>query len=289
MKGRKGDWLSLLSYGTIAKAFAPLNIAKVRFTGGEPLLRPDFSEIVGVFSKHMPSTKLAVTTNGHHLGQKLLSLKSSGLSSITAHIDSLDGEKYKKLMGKYELCELLDSIDVANQEMMEVKINMVVQKGVNDDELIDFLKYSIKTGVQVRFIELMNTGSAKQYTNRVFMSKADILDKLTLAGAVEKIGRAKAEDPAVLYKFKPMDVIFGVIASETEKFYFDCNRLRLSAEGSISGCLYQGDKMSLSKALQKGAGEYEIRNMLSEAINAKRSFHPTIAATSGFSMSQIGG
>ncbi len=286
---KKKSWLSVENYSLIAKALSFFNIKKIRFTGGEPLLRVNFFDIVKSFVSEMKNVQIGMTTNGHYLGKKLFLIKKTGISSVTIHMDSLNNKKNNIIMGKCDLNKLFKDLKLAKKILDEVKINVVVQRGVNDDELINFLFFSLKLGIQVRFIELMDTGISQSYIKKVFISKKEILKKILLKGSIEKIGRKNIEDPSVLYKFNPINVVFGVIASETEKFCFQCNRLRLSSEGNIYGCLYQDNKISLIKALKSGANEHQIKDLVSFVLKKKRSFHPSVEKTNNFSMAHTGG
>ncbi|HXW53331.1 MAG TPA: radical SAM protein, partial [Myxococcota bacterium] len=271
LHGKKHDWLTIAQYQTIAHALKPLEVEKVRFTGGEPLLRSDLHEIMHVFRKCLGNSQIALTTNGLRFSHCMRDLISAGLDQVTFHLDTLREDRYEGLMGKGTVRTVLENIDKAVLSNLTVKINVVVQKNVNDDELVDFLLLSQSMPVKVRFIELMNTGSAKTYVKDVFVSGQEILKKIEAHSKVIPLGRPKKSSPAETYLAEKLGVKFGLIASDTQPFCANCNRLRLSADGRLRTCLYEpfGQKLSAS-----------VGDKLSEEISAivarKTSFHPLI-------------
>ena len=282
------ECLSVADYERLAPCFASIGVDKVRFTGGEPLLRPDLPRIVRAFRAHMPVGRLCATTNGQLLDRMLEPLVEAGLTGATVHIDSLRAERYRELMGDADVGAVLEGLSRAQRRLDEVKVNVVVQRGKNDDELEDFLDFSRRTGIQVRFIELMNTGSNVAYTTKTFFTGREIVERLRARGGAVAVGRARPTDPAFLYRTDD-GVIFGVIASDTESFCADCNRLRLTAAGDLRGCLYQARGFDLRGALAGSAGELEA--LLGRAVAEKRSHHPALVPIGRvrFSMAQTGG
>jgi cyclic pyranopterin phosphate synthase len=237
----------------------------------------------------MKKTKLAITTNAYLFKKKMSQMKKSGIYSVNIHIDSLIHNKYRYITKRNALDKILESISFGKEKFKNIKINSVIQNGFNDDEIIDFLNFSKKNKIQVRFLELMNTGLSSRYIKNKFFSKAELLKRISLFGNVEKIGRKNPEDPAVLYEFVPMKVIFGIIASETEKFCFNCNRLRLSANGDIFNCLYQKEKFPILNLIKNKYDNDYIFNKFFSFVGKKKSFHPSITSGRNFSMSEIGG
>jgi cyclic pyranopterin phosphate synthase len=256
----------------------------VRFTGGEPLLRDDLAEVVAAFRRGLPQVPLAVTTNGAMLPAQLSTLVRAGLTSATVHLDSLWPDRYRALMGGGELSFALRGVAVAKERLGQVKVNVVVQRGRNDDELEDFLEWSAREAVEVRFIELMNTGSATDYTRAHFVPGAEVVQKLK----AEPLPRRSPQDPAALYRAR--GVTFGVIASDTAPFCSACNRLRLSPAGVLRGCLYAPGGFDLGALLRRDAEVRELRSALRLALAAKRSHHPSQPLErEPFSMAAVGG
>jgi cyclic pyranopterin phosphate synthase len=278
-------------YARLAPVFAERRVTKVRFTGGEPLLRPDLPEVAAALRDGITGCQLAVTTNGQLLGLTVERLARAGVSRATVHVDSLRPERYRALMGDGDARAVVRALLDARSVLAEVKVNVVVQRGKNDDEIGDFLDFSRDTGVEVRFIELMNTGSAVAYTRQVFFSGREILDAVRARSNVHAIPRRHPSDPSALW-ITDEGVVFGVIASDTEPFCDACNRLRLSAEGRLTGCLYQGLGVDLAAALRRDDGDASVRALVDAAVSGKRSFHPERGGGRRhlpFSMAQTGG
>ncbi len=283
---RSSRWLSAADYGRLGRLFAAMGVEKVRLTGGEPLLRDDVEDIVAALRGAMPAATIALTTNGRRLGERLQGLARAGLDRATVHVDSLVPERYRALMGDGDVGEVIGTLVRAHALLGGAKLNVVVQRGQNDDELLDFLALGRSTGVEVRFIELMNTGSARDYVRRAFVSGKEILSRL---GPVAPLPRRRPADPAALYCTREGQV-FGLIASDTQPFCGQCNRLRLMPDGRLTGCLYQRDAVGLGDALKQGESDAELFSLVSAAMAAKRSHHPSAEpAARPFSMSEAGG
>lgn len=274
-------------YARLAPLLCELGVQKARLTGGEPLLRPDIVDVVRALS---PIPEIALTTNGQHLGDRLEHLVEAGLQLATVHVDSLDPARYRALMGGGDLFAVLENVRRAQSRLRSVKLNVVVQRDRNDDELLEFLSWSRRTGVEVRFIEIMNTGSASDYAQRAFFSGAEVLERIGRKVTVSPAGRRNPTDPAALYRTGD-GVVFGVIASDTQPFCGACNRLRLSPDGRLRGCLYQLAGAPLGAALREGASDAQLRSMLRLTLADKRSHHPRVgqAPPASFSMAQTGG
>lgn len=282
-------WLSPSAYLRLARLFRARGVVKVHITGGEPLIRPDVVDVVAAFKEAMPDADLALTTNALRLAPLVHDLSRAGLRRVTVHLDTLRADRYGALMGNGSPSEVLAAAAHARAALGNVvKMNVVVQRGKNDDELGAFLAMSRETGIEVRFIELMNTGSADAYTREVFMAGRDVVRALDAVA----LPRRHASDPAALYRSSDAHdgVVFGVIASDTEPFCGDCDRLRLTADGRLRGCLYQSGGIPLGAALASGASDDTIAALLDAALDDKRSWHPLVAAHRvPFSMADVGG
>ncbi|MBL8912129.1 MAG: radical SAM protein [Archangium sp.] len=279
--------LSSEHYARLARALQGL-VRKVRFTGGEPLLRPDFVEVVSAFRAGLPGVALALTTNGARLLPKLDALVDAGLDSATVHVDSLRPDRYRALMGGGDLFAALEAALEAKAALSCVKLNVVVQRGLNEDELGDFLGWSARTGIEVRFIELMNTGSARDFTRAHFFSREEMLSMLAVHGAVDTLPRRHPGDPATLHAVA--GVTFGIISSDSTPFCGACDRLRLSPGGELRGCMYERAGAPLGPLLRAHAPLADLRRLLTFACSQKRSYHPSREGDPApFSMAQRGG
>lgn len=289
---RSADRLQPEHYARLAQALGglqPLAVRKIRFTGGEPLLRADLPEIISAFHAHLPHVPLALTTNGVHLARHLDRLHVAGLSGATVHVDSLRQDRYAALMGGHARVDaVLASVEEAKHTLRSVKLNVVVQRGLNDDEVGDFLDWSAVTGVQVRFIELMNTGAARDFTGRHFVSRGELLRALERHGPVTTLPRAHPADPASLHEVG--GVTFGIISSDSSPFCDDCDRLRLSPAGLLRGCMYARGGAPVGALLRESATLAEVRGLLRLALSQKQSHHPARGLErASFSMAQVGG
>lgn len=289
----KARWLRADEHARLAPLLLNRGVAKVRFTGGEPTLRTDLADVVGAWrdaavAAHV-ELPLALTTNALRLVPQLPALQAAGLTSITIHLDTLRTDRIVALMGAgADVDTALHATRAAIALGLPVKWNTVVQKGRNDDELVDMLAVANDLGVEVRFIELMNTGSAQGYVAETFISGKDIIAKLAATTAVRPIPRRQPSDPAALYQAG--DLVFGVIASDTEPFCGDCDRLRLSADGRVRGCLYQPGGLPLGAALRAGTDDDGVLALLDSALDDKRSHHPLAPQPRvPFSMADVGG
>jgi cyclic pyranopterin phosphate synthase len=279
----KSQRLKLICYKLFSEALKDFSMQKIRFTGGEPLLRKDLPDIVALFHEALPITPLALTTNGLLFTQQALALKKAGLRSVTFHLDSLKPERFARLMGRGEPSQVIDAIELAQELGFLVKVNCVVQKDLNHDELGDFLRFAKKYSLILRFIELMNTGSAASFVKRHFFSGKAILAEIAQSFHFEARPRDSKSDPSELFFCPELNLNFGLIASDTRPFCSACNRLRLSANGKLFGCLYENHGRPIDFY-------GDIRGTILEALENKKSFHPELSSSRRiFSMAQTGG
>lgn len=284
----RSRWLSAGDYARLAPFFAAVGVEKIRLTGGEPLLREDVVAVVRAFREAAPHCELAMTTNGLRLGAQLEALAAAGLDGATVHIDSLRPDRYRALMAPGELETVLQGLARAQRTLSSVKVNVVLQRGKNDDELPDFLDWSERTGIEVRFIEVMNTGSARAVASNA-LTAGEALARIERTTSVTRLGRRDPADPALLFR-SARGVTFGLIASDSQPFCAACNRLRLSADGHLRGCLYQPAGAPIGDALRRGVGDRELEFMIGAAAGAKVSHHPSTGRRGeAFSMADAGG
>jgi len=292
---KKALWLFAQEHERLARVFAARGVRKVRFTGGEPLLRDDAPDIVAAWRKGCPDASLALTTNGQRLEERLPALVGAGLASVNVHIDSLDEERAAQLMAGGSAATALRGAVAAKSAGLEVKLNVVAQRegsggAGNHLELDNFLRWSADTSIEVRFIELMDTGSAPDHVRERFLSGEEIVEGIEAMRPLTRVGRRVARDPASLYRCRDDGTVFGIIASDTQPFCDDCDRLRLDAQGRLRGCLYEPPGVALGESLRDGADDAEVGALLDAAIDDKRSFHPLVAISRpAFSMADIGG
>ena len=232
----------------LAKLFVEkYGITKIRLTGGEPLMRPDVIDIVRDMSK-LP-VKLGLTTNAMRLHLFLDDLIAAGLKSINISLDTFDAERFRALSRREGHDRVLANIEQAIDKGLHVKLNMVVMRGVNDDELLRFVELTRDRNVHVRFIEFMPFAGNKWGRERVY-TYAEMLGHIGSAHAIEKLDD-DVHSTAKAYRVKDWQGTFAVISTVTEPFCGSCDRLRLTAEGKMRNCLFAREETDLLTALRK--------------------------------------
>lgn len=271
------------------RLLARTGVRRIRLTGGEPLLHPDVVGIVERLSRVRGIEEVALTTNGQRLASLAPALRAAGLGRVNVHIDSLRPERYARLCGG-RLDRALAGLDAAIAGDLAPKLNVVVQRGENDDELADFCALASQRRVCVRFIELMDTRVASSLVAGRYVPSAEIRAGLEALGAVRAGRRGNA--PADDYLLRDGAHV-GVIASESEPFCDTCDRLRLDATGRLRTCLYAAKGLDVGAMIAGGASDDAVLGALSAAIAAKRSLHPRLRPVHSneprFSMAAVGG
>jgi cyclic pyranopterin phosphate synthase len=261
-------WLpreTLLSFEEIASltaAFTTLGVDRVRITGGEPLLRRDLPALVGQLAAIPAVGDLALTTNGVLLADRAADLRRAGLHRITVSLDTLDHVRFARLTRFDEHAAVLAGIDAAARAGFDsLKIDTVVMRGTNEDELVDLIEYGKTVGAEVRFIEYMDVGGATRWRREAVVSQQEILGLLSARyGAIAGVpGRGSA--PADRFALSD-GTTFGIIASTTQPFCEDCDRSRLTADGVWLMCLYARAGTDLRRPLRAGARDEELVQLI---------------------------
>jgi cyclic pyranopterin phosphate synthase len=262
-------WLprnSILSFEEIARlvdAFAGVGVDRVRLTGGEPLLRRDLPALVEQLAARPRIVDLALTTNGVLLRAQAATLRSAGLHRITISLDTLQRERFRAMTRFDSLPEVLAGIDAAaHAGFTRIKLDTVVIRNRNDDEIVPMLEFAASIGAEIRFIEYMDVGGATHWTINDVVSRVEILAKIEERyGPVQPMpGRASA--PAERFQL-PNGTTFGIIASTTEPFCADCDRSRLTADGLWLLCLYAQGGLDLRRPLREGAPPHDLVRLIS--------------------------
>lgn len=249
----------------IAKTFVNLGVKKIRLTGGEPLVRTDAREIIEELSK-LP-IELAITTNGILVDKFIDTFKSCNLNSINISLDSLQEEKLNKITRRNYFNNIISNIRLLIKENFHVKLNAVIMRGVNDDEIIDFIEFTKENNVHFRFIEFMPFNGNKWDSTKGLSYKE--MMAIVNAGYNEKVLKLedKKNDTAKNYQIKDYKGTFAVISSVTNPFCDSCNRLRLTADGKMKNCLFSGNESDLLAALRNGE---EIVPLILESVWNKK-------------------
>jgi cyclic pyranopterin phosphate synthase len=289
----------MLSYEEIEYAcdiFVELGIQKIRLTGGEPMMRRDIEQIIFKLAqlKDRGLEDLALTTNGYFLPHRAESLKLAGLDRITISLDSLKRETFKQMTGVDVLERVLEGIHAAKEAgLTPIKINAVIVRGHNEDEVADFAAFAREHDVQMRFIEFMPLDSGHDWLRADVVSGREIRARIEERFPLEPIDVSRGSDTATRYRFAdggPGGI--GIIAPVTEPFCGACSRIRLTADGQIRTCLFSTVEHSLRDVLRDGASRAEIIDFIESVVMKKEPRHyindPGFVTPSR-SMSFIGG
>lgn len=260
----KSEVLSFEEITRLARLFLQLGVEKIRLTGGEPLARRDLHKLIGKLSALEPAPEICLTTNGSLLAEKVAVLKAAGLCRINVSIDSLKPDRFRQITKRGDLDKVLEGLFAAKSHGLQpIKINAVIERGVNDDEILDLVAFSREHGFAIRFIEYMDVGNANEWKSDKMVSKQEILDIINACFPLRKVGREKGSAPAIDYQFLDGGGDLGVIASVTEPFCGTCTRARLTADGKFVTCLFSNQGYDLKKFMRSGATDAELIDVLS--------------------------
>ncbi|UCF42141.1 MAG: GTP 3',8-cyclase MoaA [Gemmatimonadota bacterium] len=265
-------WLprqSILSYEEterLVRVFGGLGVAKVRITGGEPLLRRDLVELVAALGANPSITDLALTTNGLLLSRHAGPLREAGLGRITVSLDTLRPERFQEFARGGRLADVMAGLDALGEAgFAGSKLNVVVVRGFNDDEIVPLLEFGRVRGLEVRFIEYMDVGGATRWSPDDVVPRAEMLARLgTHFGSWEPVPEPGDRAPAERFTL-PDGTVFGIVASTTEPFCRTCGRSRLTADGMWLRCLYADAGTDLKKYVREGATDEELADVIAEA------------------------
>ncbi len=261
----------------------------IRLTGGEPLVRAHLPKLVERLAGL--GVDIALTTNGATLRMHAKALADAGLRRINISIDSLQRERFEELTRRDELDRVLDGIDAALDAGLEpVKLNAVMMRGINDDEVVDFARFGRERGVSVRFIEFMPLDADGAWSDEVVVPADEIVAAIDEVFPLEPVVRGN--EPAERFRYRDGGGEIGVIASVTKPFCGNCDRVRLTAEGQFRTCLFAVDEFDMRALLRSGAPDDEVAAAIEEAVGTKWAGH-AIGQVHFIrprrSMSQIGG
>ena len=264
----KHDVLTFEEIDRLVGIFVGLGVDKLRLTGGEPLLRSNLPVLVSELARHAEVRDLAMTTNGILLTANAAALRAAGLKRVTVSLDTLRRDRFVRLTRQDELTRTLAGIDTAARDFPGFKIDSVVIRGVNDDEVVDLLAFARERGAEIRFIEYMDVGGATGWSAQQVVSRAEILERI--ADAFGPIAPASKEAAAPADRFRLADgTPFGIIASTTAPFCRDCDRARLTADGMLYLCLYATRGLDLRAPLRGGATDDAIRGLITSTWQAR--------------------
>ena len=290
------DWTpreELLTFEEIERLASLLvnkfGIESIRLTGGEPTVRANLSKLIEKLAKL--DVDLSLTTNGATLPLIAGDLYNAGLDRINISLDTLDRKRFESLTRRDNLKQVLHGIEAAKSVGFDpVKINMVVMKGVNDDEVLDFVSYGRENGLVVRFIEFMPLDADETWEKSKVMPQNEILDLISSKHDLEPLSRGSS--PAARWKFVDGPGEIGIIATVSEAFCDACDRIRLTADGKFRNCLFAIEEYDVRKLLRENAEDEKIIELFSHAVKQKWAGHQigkSVFIRPSKSMSQIGG
>jgi cyclic pyranopterin phosphate synthase len=268
-------------------------VRTIRLTGGEPLVRKGIEQLTGMIADIHPSLDIAMTTNGILLEEKAATLKQAGLRRLNVSLDTLHADRFKDLARRDALDRVLRGLEAAKAAgFTPIKLNMVVMRGKNDDEIVDFARLAREEGYEVRFIEFMPLDADGIWSMDSVVASREIIDAIDREFPLEPVRNQKPA-PATSFRFRDgAKGGVGVIPSVSDAFCKVCNRIRLTAEGHLRTCLFSVVEHDVKGLLRNGASDDEIRDFVAAAVWQKEEGHKIGQADfvrPGKTMSQIGG
>ena len=260
----KDDLLTFEEITRLASIFANLGVNKIRITGGEPLVRNAVEELIANLSYIPEIVDLTMTTNGYLLPQKAQLLKNSGLNRITISLDTLDEDVFRRMNGRnFGPDRVVEGIKSAEKAgLTPIKINAVIQRGVNDHTILELANFVRDRGHILRFIEYMDVGTLNNWNMSEVVPANEIIQMIDREMPLEALKPLYPGEVANRYRYKDDGGEIGVITSVTNPFCSDCTRLRLSPEGSVYTCLFSDQGTDMRSPLRTGATDYELRRLI---------------------------
>lgn len=284
-------FLSVDEVRRVTRAFAGLGTEKVRLTGGEPSLRRDFSEIIAAVRENPAIRQIAVTTNGYRLARDVAQWRDAGLTALNVSVDSLDARQFHAITGQDKFRQVMDGIDAAFDAGFEkVKVNTVLMRDVNHHQLDTFLAWIKPRPIQLRFIELMETGDGGELFRKHHLSGMVVRDELLRRGWVRQL-RQRSDGPAQVFCHPDYAGEIGLIMPYEKDFCASCNRLRVSSVGKLHLCLFGDGGVDLRDLLSEDAQEQALQARITAALQQKKQTHFLHQGETGITqnLSYIGG
>jgi GTP 3',8-cyclase len=268
------DLLTFEEAARVCSVFAALGVERIRFTGGEPLVRRDVVRLVELVRLRSGVDKLVMTTNGSRLGELARPLAQVGLTGVNVSIDSLDAARFREITRGGELARVLGGVHAALDAGLEVKLNIVALGGVNDDEAARLVDWAWELGITPRFIELMPLGEASQLPSERFIAHEQLIERLGARVQPGLSGSAAGLGPARYLRARDGSTKrVGFITAVSDEFCGSCNRVRVTARGDLRACLASRSAVSLRDALREGRSDRELAWLIHRALGTKLEGH----------------
>ncbi|XKF67564.1 GTP 3',8-cyclase MoaA [Virgibacillus necropolis] len=266
----ESELLSFDEITRVAEQFAKLGVEKIRITGGEPLLRKNLDELIARLTDIPGINDIALTTNGIFLPRKAQKLKDAGLKRVNISLDAIEDEVFTQINGKGVVTlPVLKGIEAAQTAGLQVKINMVVKKGMNDNQILPMARYFKGRNIILRYIEFMDVGNHNDWDLNNVISKKQIIDIIKEEMTIVPADSNYYGEVASRYKYEDGEGEIGVISSVTDSFCSTCTRIRLSADGKLYTCLFASGGYDLRQDLRSNLSEEGLENKLSSIWNKR--------------------
>ena len=287
----KQQFLTVDEIGRLVRGFAALGVWKIRLTGGEPTIRNDLPHIIEAIRSIPQITHIALTTNGYNLLQKAFLYYEAGVHYLNVSVDSLDPKKFQEITGQDKLSEIMEGIYLAKKiGFQKIKINAVLMKGYNDQDISQFIEWVRHRSFSIRFIELMETGHTKEFFQKHHVS-GQVVEDFLLNSSWREIPRALAAGPAREFLHPDFQGTIGLITPYGKNFCASCNRLRVSAKGGLQLCLFGDGRHDLRPLLQHDTQLSALQKAIIGALNLKEEAHRLQQGHTGITphLASIGG
>ncbi|MBC6971410.1 GTP 3',8-cyclase MoaA [Bacillus sp. Xin] len=243
----------------LAKLFVGMGVKKIRLTGGEPLLRKDLPKLITRLAKLDGLTDIGLTTNGIHLTKQAKALKEAGLHRVNVSLDAIEDDVFRKINGRnISTKPVLKGITVAKEAGLDVKVNMVVKKGMNDSQILPMATYFKEQGISLRFIEFMDVGSTNGWNFEQVITKQELIEKISEVYPIEPVNPHYFGEVAKRYRYVGSNAEVGFITSVSESFCSSCTRARISADGKFYTCLFATKGTDLRSLLREDISDADL-------------------------------
>jgi cyclic pyranopterin phosphate synthase len=258
------DIMSFEEILRLVKIFVGLGVSKVRLTGGEPLLRDNLTQLIASLNQLPDLQDIAMTTNGSLLRNMVVSLKESGLKRLTVSLNSLNPDRFQENSdSSIPLDRIISSLESArNVGFKNIKLNCVLRRGVNDMDIIPLASFARENGYVIRFIEFMDVGNQNSWCLDSVVPATEVADLISKKWPAERVYKRSTNCVAQHWRYKDGSGEFGLIASVTEPFCADCDRVRLSADGSLYLCLFAADSLNVKKIMREGVSTTDLSEII---------------------------
>ncbi|MCU5680495.1 GTP 3',8-cyclase MoaA [Bacillus wiedmannii] len=247
----------------LARLFISMGVEKIRLTGGEPLLRKDLPKLIARLTKLEGLKDIGLTTNGIHLAKQAQALKDAGLKRVNISLDAIEDHVFQKINGRNVSTKpVLKGIEAAKAAGLEVKVNMVVKKGMNDSQILHMARYFKEQEIQLRFIEFMDVGSTNGWNFEQVITKEQLIEKINRVYPIEPVQPRYFGEVAKLYRYVGSDAEVGFITSVSESFCSSCTRARISADGKFYTCLFGEKGTDLRTLLRENISDASLLKIL---------------------------